>query len=125
MPQCSDTLARALAASRDPLDLPKAIVVHLTDGAPLDPALAVPERDPARLQYRDTRRRELEAAMRLVGIDASRLVALDVIDQQTPYALASLAERLLQLVRQSAPATERRLGLPEHGTERAVPIVGT
>jgi N-acetylglucosamine malate deacetylase 2 len=75
--------------------LAEATIVHVTDGAPRRHS------DPA--AYGQLRRRELEAAMALVGIPAHACIALGISDQEASLHLAELAERLAALL------SERRI----------------
>src|ERR1700730_3834587 len=67
-------------------DLPDPYLIHVTDGAPK----STPHRD----EYAATRRRELEAAMDLAGVDRSRCLELGAIDQESSFSLTSLTRLL-------------------------------
>jgi len=77
--------------------LPDVMVIHVTDGAP--------RREPDSQSCVATRRRELEAAMALVGLGPERLLSLGVADQEASLDLAGLAVRLAALLAALKPAT--------------------
>jgi LmbE family N-acetylglucosaminyl deacetylase len=95
---------------------PKARIVHVTDGAPRN------GEDAARLgfasigAYAKARRAELEAAMALAGLDPSQLVALDLPDQGAAAGMASVARRLMPLLRGAAVVLTHAYegGHPDH-----------
>jgi len=70
--------------------LPDATIVHVTDGAP--------KRHPGPAGYAKLRRRELEAAMALVGIPARSCIALDIPDQEASLHLSDLSQRIAELL---------------------------
>lgn len=71
----------------------RAAVVHLTDGAPRDPALR-PEGEHDRQAYARRRRAEALAALAEAGLGAGDVVALGATDQEAVVALAPLAREL-------------------------------
>lgn len=79
------------------------VLVHTTDGAPLDVSLFCPLSDPRRLAYARRRRRELVRALALAGIRPSQLRCLGLIDQTTPFHLISLARRLAKIMARHLP----------------------
>jgi len=85
-----------------------AVVIHVTDGAPRN--------HPAWQNFAAERRREAEAAMALVGLVPSQIVALNYPDGGTQCALASLAVQLMQII-----ATRRCGVVITHAYEGAHP----
>ncbi len=79
-------------------------VVHVTDGAPLDPSRPQPITDPERLAYAARRRVEAAAAMAQVGLAPDRLHALAILDQEACYVMADIARALYALVARHRPA---------------------
>jgi N-acetylglucosamine malate deacetylase 2 len=78
--------------------LSNATFVHLTDGAPCDPARPDALADPERLRYARTRREELEAALDLAGLGTAQRVELGIVDQQAAEALVAVAGTLAALL---------------------------
>jgi LmbE family N-acetylglucosaminyl deacetylase len=81
-----------------------AAIVHVTDGAPRDPAFANHAGFATPDAYRAARRAELEAAIAVAGVPATRLVALAVPDQDACDHLVELTHRLEALIDEHAPA---------------------
>lgn len=77
--------------------LPRATIVHVTDGAPRDLADARANGFDNWQAYAEARRHELKAAMAEAGISPRSLVAIGIPDQQATYSMASLARRLAWL----------------------------
>ncbi len=65
-------------------------IIHVTDGAPRS--------HPDAAAYAKLRRRELEAAMALVGIPAQALITLGMVDQEASLHLTELSERIAALL---------------------------
>jgi LmbE family N-acetylglucosaminyl deacetylase len=78
--------------------MPGMTIVHVTDGAPRNLADAHRLGFETAEAYARARRRELEAAMALVGIAPDALVALGVPDQEAAFQLAPIARRLADLL---------------------------
>jgi len=78
-------------------------IVHLTDGAPRDPWFAARAGCGSREAYAALRRRELDAAMALAGVAASRLVALGAIDQEAAFELERLTRAVEELLARERP----------------------
>lgn len=74
--------------------LPGAFVLHITDGAPRSARYRARGFEGSRADYASTRRRELEAAMRLAGIGPERLHCLGVPDQEAILSVAEIATRI-------------------------------
>jgi LmbE family N-acetylglucosaminyl deacetylase len=96
-------------------------VVVLTDGAPSDrrfyPAVA---RGLSRSAYARMRRAETVAALRLAGIDESRIVTLGGRDQEAVFEMVTLTQRLLSIVAELRPEVlvshAYEGGHPDHDT---------
>lgn len=98
---------------------PDAWVLHLTDGAPHDPRFIARGFTGSREEYAAARRRELEAAMRLIGIGPERLLRSDgVADQEAAHALPRLAAEVAERCREIRPDALLTLayegGHPDH-----------
>ncbi len=79
-------------------------VVHVTDGAPRDPADAIAAGYSTRREYARARWRELRDALEMAGIGRDASVSLDFVDQETSLDLAYLALHLLTLIRDLRPS---------------------
>jgi LmbE family N-acetylglucosaminyl deacetylase len=86
-----------LAHLHDPL------VVHLTDGAPLQPSDALRAGCVGRKEYAFARRRELLAALRLAGVRADQTRSLNVTDQEASLEMIYIALRLTDIFREVRP----------------------
>lgn len=75
-------------------------VLHVTDGAPGDPALRPSLRELTRREASAARRRELEAALGVARLEPalSLLEHLDVADQEAPLALSGIAHAIATLL---------------------------
>jgi N-acetylglucosamine malate deacetylase 2 len=80
--------------------LPRAWVVHVTDGAPHNESDARAAGFAGWAPYAQARRREAEAALALAGLGPERVLAQGVPDQEASLNLASLALRLAKEVQQ-------------------------
>lgn len=74
-------------------------VVHLTDGAPRDPALRPGH--PDRAAYARLREEEADAALAVAGV--ARIVRLGAVDQEVVRVLAPLARELAAVLSSLAP----------------------
>jgi LmbE family N-acetylglucosaminyl deacetylase len=83
--------------------LPGLRIVHLTDGAPRDPANSRAAGFEHREDYAAARRRELFSAVRLAGVEPWQLVALNVVDQEASLEMAYLTLKLVDLIRKGRP----------------------
>jgi LmbE family N-acetylglucosaminyl deacetylase len=83
--------------------LPGLRIVHLTDGAPRDPANTRASGFERREDYAVARRRELISAVRLAGVEPWQLVALNVVDQEASLEMAYLTLKLVDLIRKGRP----------------------
>jgi LmbE family N-acetylglucosaminyl deacetylase len=83
--------------------LPGLRIVHLTDGAPRDPANTGAAGFEHREDYAAERRRELIAAVRLAGVEPWQLTAFNVVDQEASLEMAYLTLKLVDLIRKGRP----------------------
>lgn len=72
-------------------------IVHVTDGAPRSGHDAADRGYASWRDYAASRRRELIAAMALVGVSADSLVSLDIPDQEATDRIVEIAQRLTAL----------------------------
>jgi len=106
------------AGGRWPRLAPGLHVLHLTDGAPRDPADARREGFARREEYAEARRREVECALAVVGLEPARALRLGAVDQEASLDLAGLAARTVEVLQRlqpevvMAPAYEG--GHPDH-----------
>lgn len=77
-------------------------VLHLTDGAPLDPHRP-DRRDPVRLAYADLRRQELHRALDLAGVPQDRRRCADAVDQDAWTCLPRLVHAVLAMLEEAEP----------------------
>ena len=84
--------------------LPGALIVHVTDGAPVDTARA-PNGEYAREAYAASRRAELKTAMALANVSPDRLVTFNIVDQTAIFHAAAIARRLMAWARERAVTT--------------------
>lgn len=80
-------------------------ILHITDGAPRNPADAQAAGYQSREEYAGARRCELRGAMRLAGIPDSQLRRLNVVDQEASLAMAYITLKLVDLLRELRPGT--------------------
>lgn len=73
-------------------------IVHVTDGAPRNGEDARRFGFAGPAEYAAARDAELRAAIRIAGLPQDNLVSLGVPDQGTPFALASVARRLVPIL---------------------------
>jgi LmbE family N-acetylglucosaminyl deacetylase len=73
---------------------PGAVVVHVTDGAPRDPADARTLGFTTRADYARARREEAERSLALAGVPPSRLLSLGIVDQEATARLVEVVGRL-------------------------------
>ncbi|WP_248345922.1 PIG-L deacetylase family protein [Anaeromyxobacter paludicola] len=86
------------------IEHPGAGVVHLTDGAPADPALWSPRAPASREGYAALRRREALEALAVAGVPASAVRCLGVRDQEATRQLSRLVRELARLLDERRPA---------------------
>lgn len=80
------------------------LIVHVTDGAPADPAHALRAGFPDRIAYAAARHGEVAAAVGLAGIEADRLIALGHVDQTARDNLTTIAGEIGGLIERHRPA---------------------
>jgi len=83
--------------------VPTCTVIHLTDGAPIDPELDNDAALRARAAYARLRRREALHAMDLVRIPPERVYCLGVVDQEATFALAALTHAIAEILERLEP----------------------
>ncbi len=75
---------------------PNSMMVHVTDGAPMDPKEWQKKGFETQQEYADVRERELNTALNIAGHTGLR-VSLGFADQEAALRLAESAERLVEL----------------------------
>ncbi|HYJ32746.1 MAG TPA: PIG-L family deacetylase [Candidatus Binatia bacterium] len=81
----------------------EASVLHVTDGAPRDPAEALARGFESRESYAAARDAEARAALALAGIPPSRRFALRVVEREAPLRLAALTRALAETIERVRP----------------------
>lgn len=84
-------------------EIPDATVVHVTDGAPRDSAAAQLRGFASRDAYAEARRSEVVAALRLAGIDESRIRCMGYVDGETTLSLVQLSHDIIDLMLELEP----------------------
>jgi N-acetylglucosamine malate deacetylase 2 len=84
--------------------VPVCTVIHLTDGAPLDPGMGVQDARRTREAYALLRRREAVDAMNVVRIPPDRVRCLGAVDQEATFALTALTLSLVRMLDELRPA---------------------
>lgn len=84
-------------------DLPDAVVVHVTDGAPKSNAVARRRGFPNRAAYAEARREEVLNALELVGMDEARIRCLEFVDGESTLRLVELCHRVIDLMLELQP----------------------
>jgi len=83
--------------------LPDAVIVHVTDGAPRDPAYALRKGYPSREAYARSRQDELSAALALLGVPRERTHCLDIVDGEAADRLVEITYRIADLLDRLRP----------------------
>lgn len=78
-------------------------LVHVTDGAPMDPGDATAAGCPDRSAYAAVRRRELLDACEVAGLNTAGLRCLGVVDQEAAFHLQRLTWSIEYLLREMEP----------------------
>jgi LmbE family N-acetylglucosaminyl deacetylase len=78
--------------------LPDVTIVHVTDGAPRDNRVAKRRGFPNRDAYAEARRTEVLDALRVVGVDESRVRCLGMVDGETTLRMVELCHRVIDLL---------------------------
>jgi N-acetylglucosamine malate deacetylase 2 len=79
-------------------DLPDVTIVHVTDGAPRDNRMARRKGFANRDDYAQARRREVVRALRLAGIDESRIRCLGLMDGEATLRMVELCHDVIDLL---------------------------
>lgn len=79
-------------------DLPHAVVVHVTDGAPRHDRAARKRGFVNRDAYAEARRNEVVAALRLVGVPEERIRCLGFVDGEATLRLVELCHDVIDLM---------------------------
>ena len=79
-------------------------ILHATDGAPRNMSDAISHGFSERASYAQQRRRELESALALAGVPASRAKCLGLVDQEVSFHLYDLAQALAGDLEKQNPA---------------------
>ena len=83
--------------------LPDCHIVHVTDGAPRDPALRSPQAPGSREAYARLREKESFAALAWAGITPQQLVSLGAVEQESVLELVTLTHSLVALLKALRP----------------------
>lgn len=83
--------------------LSDSLIVHVTDGAPRDPAYSLRRGFPSRDAYAASRRNELMSALALMGVPAERFRCLGIVDGEATDNLVGLTYRLVALFDEFRP----------------------
>lgn len=83
--------------------LPDAHIVHVTDGAPRNPAYALRKGFPSREEYARSRQDELSAALAMLGVPRERTHCLDIVDGEAADRLVEITYRLADLLDRLRP----------------------
>ncbi|MGQ0561213.1 MAG: PIG-L deacetylase family protein [Gemmatimonadota bacterium] len=83
--------------------LSEVYIVHVTDGAPRDPAVARRYGFGTREEYAEARGHELVQAMQLAGVPQERLIHLGYVDGEGAFRMVDLVLDLAQLIDDYAP----------------------
>ena len=82
---------------------PDVTVVHVTDGAPLDEGYAQRKGFPNRDSYAEARRREVVAALGVIGMPAERIRSLGIVDGEAAWHLVELCHKVADLLDELQP----------------------
>lgn len=83
--------------------LTDAFVVHVTDGAPRDPAIAARYGFASREEYAAARRAEAAHAMKVAGLPEDRLICLEYVDGEASMRMVDLVLDVAELIDRYAP----------------------
>lgn len=78
-------------------------LVYVTDGAPRDMRDARAHGFESAEEYAKERRRELEEALAVAGVEPKRSIALGIQDQQASLCMPEMAERLAEVIAEVGP----------------------
>jgi len=82
---------------------PDLTVVHVTDGAPLDAGYAERRGFSSREAYAETRRREVVAALGVIGLPPERIQCLGFVDGEAAWHLVELCQKVADLLDELQP----------------------
>jgi len=82
---------------------PDVHVVHVTDGAPLDPGYAQSRGYESRDDYAQARRNEVVAALNVIGLPAERIRSLGIVDGEAAWHLVELCHKVADLFDELQP----------------------
>jgi LmbE family N-acetylglucosaminyl deacetylase len=83
--------------------IPGATIVHVTDGAPGDHEYARRKGFTARESYAEARRREVVAALGIIGIPAERIRGLGFIDGEAAFRLVDVCHAVMSIIEELKP----------------------
>jgi LmbE family N-acetylglucosaminyl deacetylase len=93
----------AIGAGAALRNFPEVTVVHVTDGAPGDEGYAQSKGFASPGEYAAQRRREVVAALGVIGIPAQRIRGLGIVDGETAWHLVELTEQIADLLDELQP----------------------
>lgn len=82
---------------------PDVTVVHVTDGAPLDEGYAQRKGFENRGAYAAARRREVTAALSVIGMSADRIRCMGIVDGEAAWHLVELCHKVADLLDELQP----------------------
>lgn len=82
---------------------PDVTVVHVTDGAPLDEGYAQRKGFMTREAYAEARRREVMAALSVIGMPSDRIRSLGIVDGEAAWHLVELCHKVADLLDELQP----------------------
>lgn len=83
--------------------VPVCTIMHVTDGAPMDPGLCAQDAQRTREAYAELRRKEAVQAMEQVSIPADRVHCLGAVDQEATFSMPELTLCVLQALEELKP----------------------
>jgi LmbE family N-acetylglucosaminyl deacetylase len=82
---------------------PNVTIVHVTDGAPMDKGYAEAKGFASREEYAAQRRKEVVAALGIVGISSERIRGLGIVDGEAAWHLVELTRMIAELLDELKP----------------------
>jgi N-acetylglucosamine malate deacetylase 2 len=82
---------------------PDVTVVHVTDGAPIDEGYAQRRGFVNRDAYAETRRKEVVAALGVIGLPAERIRCLGIVDGEAAWHLVELCHKVADILDELQP----------------------
>jgi len=83
--------------------LPCVTVVHVTDGAPADASYAIARGFDSRESYAAARRREVEAALGIIGIPSENIRGLGFTDGEAAFRLVDVSKAVMDVLEELTP----------------------